>query len=53
MVSGHWAIDEIKPARLYAKLPSDLGGMPGPADMRDEANGLKSIGGRLLSAHLG
>jgi ubiquinone/menaquinone biosynthesis C-methylase UbiE len=53
VVSKYWVIDEIKPARLYAKLPADFGGMPGPADIRDEPNGLKSMGGWLLSAHLG
>jgi ubiquinone/menaquinone biosynthesis C-methylase UbiE len=53
VVSKYWVIDQIKPARLYAKLPADLGGMPGPADIRDEPNGLKSMGGWLLSAHLG
>jgi 2-heptyl-1-hydroxyquinolin-4(1H)-one methyltransferase len=53
VVSKYWVIDEIKPARLYAKLPADFGGMPTPVDVRDEPNGLKSIGGWLLSAHLG
>ena len=41
-----------RPARLYAKAPKDFFGMPGVA-LLEEPNGLKSIGGWLLSAHLG
>ena len=52
MVSQYWVVDEIKPARLFARLPADSG-LPFPADIRDEPNGLKSVGGWLLSAHLG
>jgi 2-heptyl-1-hydroxyquinolin-4(1H)-one methyltransferase len=53
VVSKYWVIDEIKPARLHAKLPADMSGSPFAADVRDEPNGLKSVGGWLLSAHLG
>jgi SAM-dependent methyltransferase len=53
VVSQYWVIDEIKPARLHAKLPADAPGSPFAADVRDEPNGLKSVGGWLLSAHLG
>jgi SAM-dependent methyltransferase len=53
VVSRYWVVDEIKPARLYANLPADLGDIPFFTGVRDEANGLKSVGGWLLSAHLG
>jgi SAM-dependent methyltransferase len=52
VVSKYWVVDEIKPARLYAKAPKDFFGMPG-VEVREESNGLVSIGGWLLSAHLG
>ena len=52
VVSKYWVVDEIKPARLYANLPE--GGFELPfVEIRDEPNGLKSVGGWLLSAHLG
>jgi 2-heptyl-1-hydroxyquinolin-4(1H)-one methyltransferase len=50
-VSKYWAIDDIKPARLYAKLAKGFNAMPG-VEFRDEPNGLKSVGGWLLSAQL-
>jgi 2-heptyl-1-hydroxyquinolin-4(1H)-one methyltransferase len=53
VVSKYWVVDEIRPARLHARFPSNVDGIPGAVDVRDEANGLKSIGGWLLSAHLG
>jgi 2-heptyl-1-hydroxyquinolin-4(1H)-one methyltransferase len=53
VVSKYWVIDEIKPARLHAKLPADISGSPFAADVRDEPSGLKSVGGWLLTAHLG
>ncbi len=53
VVSKYWVVDEIRPARLHAQFPSNVEGIPGAADVRDEANGLKSIAGWLLSAHLG
>jgi 2-heptyl-1-hydroxyquinolin-4(1H)-one methyltransferase len=53
-VSKYWVVDEIRPARLYAKvnLPEGIE-LPLFVDVRDEPNGLKSVGGWLLSAHLG
>jgi SAM-dependent methyltransferase len=51
-VSKYWIVDEIRPARLYAKLPEVPSELPF-SDLRDEPNGLKSVGGWLLSAHLG
>ncbi len=53
VVSKYWVIDEIKPARLHAKLPADAPDFPFSSDIRDEPNGLKSVDGWLLSAHLG
>ncbi len=52
VVSKYWVVDEIKPARLHAKAPRDFFGMAG-AQVREEADGLVSVGGWLLSAHLG
>ncbi len=55
VVSKHWEINEIKPARIHANVPaefSDFEGFAG-ADVRDEGNGRKSIGAWLLSAHRG
>ena len=51
-VSKYWVIDEIKPARIHANVPSDLPVFPG-LELRDEPNGRKSLAGWLLSAHLG
>jgi 2-heptyl-1-hydroxyquinolin-4(1H)-one methyltransferase len=52
VVSKYWVIDEIRPARLFANIPEGAFEMP-IADMREEPNGLKSIGGWRLAAHLG
>src|ERR1700740_3649517 len=52
VVSRYWVVDEIRPARLHAKAPKDFVGMPG-LQGRDEPDGLCSLGGWLLSAHLG
>jgi 2-heptyl-1-hydroxyquinolin-4(1H)-one methyltransferase len=52
VVSKYWVIDQIRPARLYARAPKDFFGIPG-MQVREEPNGLVSIGGWLLSAHLG
>ncbi|HUE31918.1 MAG TPA: class I SAM-dependent methyltransferase, partial [Mycobacterium sp.] len=52
VVSKYWVVDEIRPARLHAKAPKELFGLPGMR-VREEPNGLMSIGGWLLSAHLG
>ena len=51
VVSKYWVVDEIRPARLYANLPEGSFELP-IVDVRDEPNGLKSVGGWLLSAHL-
>jgi 2-heptyl-1-hydroxyquinolin-4(1H)-one methyltransferase len=51
-VSKYWVVDEIRPARLYANLPEGAVELPF-VEVREEANGLKSVGGWLLSAHLG
>jgi 2-heptyl-1-hydroxyquinolin-4(1H)-one methyltransferase len=54
VVSKYWVVDEIRPARLYANLPQGNFEFPFPfVEVRDEPNGLKSVGGWLLSAHLG
>jgi SAM-dependent methyltransferase len=52
VVSKYWTIDEIRPARIHANIPEDFTGM-GNVELRDEPNGRKSLGGWLLSAHLG
>ncbi len=51
-VSKYWIVDEIRPARLYANLPEVPNELPF-IDVRDEPNGLKSVGGWLLVAHRG
>jgi SAM-dependent methyltransferase len=51
-VSKYWVVDDIKPARLFAKAPKDFFGLPG-MQVREEPDGLVSVGGWLLSAHLG
>ena len=52
VVSKYWVVDEIKPARLYAKTPKDFfRSIPG-MEVREEADGFVSVGGWLLSAHL-
>lgn len=56
VVGKYWVIDEIRPARIYAKVPEHsldvFEGFAG-SDIRDEAAGRKSVGAWLLSAHLG
>src|SRR6201988_3141252 len=52
VVSKYWVVDDIRPARLHARLPEGSVELPFIA-LRDEPNGLKSAGGWLLSAHLG
>ncbi|MGO9924780.1 MAG: class I SAM-dependent methyltransferase [Mycobacterium sp.] len=51
VVSQYWVVDEIRPARLHTNLPEGPFELPF-ADVRDEPNGLRSVGGWLLSAHL-
>jgi ubiquinone/menaquinone biosynthesis C-methylase UbiE len=53
VVSKYWVVDEIRPARLYSKFSAESGGLPPMVDIRDEPNGFSSVGGWLLSAHLG
>jgi SAM-dependent methyltransferase len=53
VVSKYWVIDEIRPARIHGNF-AQAGGPEFPfADVRDEANGRKSVPAWLLSAHLG
>jgi 2-heptyl-1-hydroxyquinolin-4(1H)-one methyltransferase len=53
VVAKYWAIDEIRPARIHANLPENVEGLPMPfGDLRDEANGRKSVPAWLLTAHL-
>ncbi len=54
-VSKYWIVDEIRPARIHANVPeafaanfADFAG----GDIRDEAEGRKSVPAFLLSAHL-
>jgi SAM-dependent methyltransferase len=49
-VSEYWVVDEVRPARIYAKLPDNAPEMPF-AGVRDEDNGLKSVSAWLLIAH--
>lgn len=51
-VAKHWVIDEIRPARIYTKLPAGSPGMQ-DFDVRDEPDGRRSVGAWLLPAHLG
>jgi 2-heptyl-1-hydroxyquinolin-4(1H)-one methyltransferase len=51
VVSKHWEIDEITPARLHGVLSEGFSALPF-ADVRDEPNGRKSVPGWLLTAHL-
>lgn len=53
VVSRYWVVDDIRPARLYAKAPKDFFGMTSIVDVREEPNGLVSVSGWLLSARLG
>lgn len=52
-VSKYWIVDEIRPARLYAKAPKDFLGVTNIVEAREEPNGLVSVSSWLLSAHLG
>jgi hypothetical protein len=52
VVSKYWVFNDIRPARLYGNMPDRFAGLPG-VELRDEANGRKSVPGWLLSAHLG
>ena len=52
VVSKYWVVDEIRPARIHARLPEGSVELPF-IGLRDEPDGLKSAAGWLLSAHLG
>ena len=52
VVEKYWTVDEIRPARIHANLPEGFSAL-GFGDVADEPNGRKSVGGWLLSAHLG
>jgi SAM-dependent methyltransferase len=52
-VAKYWVIDEIRPARIHANFPDAAEGAGMVfGDVRDEANGRKSVPAWLLSAHL-
>jgi SAM-dependent methyltransferase len=56
VVSAHWVVDEIRPARIHAYLPEEAiagAAAAGASGLRDEGQGRTSIGAWLLSAHLG
>jgi 2-heptyl-1-hydroxyquinolin-4(1H)-one methyltransferase len=52
VVSQHWVVDEIRPARIHANLPNEPAAEFPVMDQRDEGNGRKSVPAWLLSAHL-
>lgn len=52
VVSRYWTIDEIRPARIHAALPAEIVEGSPFTDVRDEANGRKSVPAWLLTAHL-
>lgn len=55
IVGKYWVIDEVRPARIHANIPTNFtpeSPVFDNADIRDEGNGRKSIGAWLLSAHL-
>jgi len=55
VVSKYWVIDEIRPARIHANVPPPFAEHfeNFATDVRDEADGRKSVGAWLLAAHLG
>lgn len=55
VVSKHWVIDEVRPARIHANVAENFTGFKefAGAGIRDEGNGRMSIPAWLLSAHLG
>ncbi len=55
VVGKYWVIDEVRPARIHAHVPPEFANFAGfaGADLRDEANGRKSMAAWLLQAHLG
>ena len=55
VVSKHWVVDDVRPARIHANVAENFTGFKDFAerDFRDEGNGRMSVGAWLLSAHLG
>jgi SAM-dependent methyltransferase len=51
VVSKHWTLDEIRPARIHGNIPENIPFFP-VVDVRDEAKGRKSVPAWLLTAHL-
>ena len=52
VVSKHWTIDEIRPARIHAQFPEGFEEFFPVTDVRPEPKGRKSVPAFLLSAHL-
>jgi len=52
VVSKHWTIDEIRPARIHGVFPDGFEEFFPVVDVRDEPKGRKSVPAFLLSAHL-
>ena len=52
IVSKYWTIDEVRPARIHGVFPDGFEQFFPVTDVRDEANGRKSVPAWLLSAHL-
>jgi SAM-dependent methyltransferase len=52
VVSKYWTIDEIRPARIHGVFPDGFEQFFPVTDVRDEANGRKSVPAFLLTAHL-
>lgn len=52
VVGTYWTIDEVRPARIHANFPDPMPAEFPVVDLREEANGRKSVPGWLLSAHL-
>ncbi|MFJ4653189.1 class I SAM-dependent methyltransferase [Nocardia sp. NPDC088792] len=54
IVSKHWVVDDISPARIHGNnLPRESQGPIRFNDVRDEPSGLTSVPAWLLQAHLG
>jgi len=52
VVSKHWTIDEIRPARIHGVFSDGFEEFFPVVDVRDEPKGRKSVPAFLLSAHL-
>jgi 2-heptyl-1-hydroxyquinolin-4(1H)-one methyltransferase len=50
VVKKYWTVDEVRPARIHANIPEEFA-EAFPVELRDEANGRKSIPAWLLTAH--